>query len=193
MEQAEIRIWVILTLYGGVGLVVLGTGLFALVEQFYVFGAILSVVGLVGVIDAGRRALGHGFRISNPVLVAMLVLTWIFFGYDIYDRHSHALGYQGPTQWNEESKALTSKTGDFSHRTIPLDGYRYFNCNMDGSTLLFEGRLPSEVINCKGIFQIGSHNPAIDNALGLAMAICNLGGKTMESKTVEDLPALPSP
>ncbi len=87
MEQAEIKIAVTLSLYGGVGLAVFSAGLVAIVEHFYVFGAILSVVGLMSIIDAGRRALGHGFKISNRVLAGMLVLTWIFLCYDVIDRH----------------------------------------------------------------------------------------------------------
>src|SRR5208337_4462336 len=104
MEQAEIRIWVILTLYGGAGLAVFTTGLFALNDRHYVFGALFTVVGVMFVVDAGRRALGHGFKISNPVLAVMLVLTWIFLGIDFYDRHyrsGNSLDCPGCAAWDD--------------------------------------------------------------------------------------------
>jgi hypothetical protein len=87
MDEAETKIWVHLTLYGGAALVVLGAGLYAFIEQKFLPGAILTVGGLAGVVDAGRRALGRGARVPNWALLMALILTWAFLGYDIYDRH----------------------------------------------------------------------------------------------------------
>jgi hypothetical protein len=86
MDAAEVRVWIVLTLYGGVALAIFTVGLFALNDQHYVFGAVFTVAGLGLVTDAARRALGHGFTVPNSVLAVLLILTWIFFGYDIYDR-----------------------------------------------------------------------------------------------------------
>src|SRR5216683_7191712 len=87
MDRSEIKVWVLLTLYGGVGLAIFTTGLFAFNDQHYPLGVAFTVAGLGVTADAGRRALGHGFTVPNSVLAVMLALTWMFLGYDIYDRH----------------------------------------------------------------------------------------------------------
>jgi hypothetical protein len=87
METAERRISVILTLYGGVALAVLAPGVLALSEQHYASGVIFTVLGLIGVVDAGRRVLGYSYRVPNVVLAVMLVLTWVFVGYYAWNRY----------------------------------------------------------------------------------------------------------
>jgi hypothetical protein len=87
MDVAEAGIWVILTLYGGAALAIFTAGLFGVMEGYYVFGAVLTVLGLALIIDAGRRVLGYRwYHIPNAAIAVILVLTWIFFGYDVYDR-----------------------------------------------------------------------------------------------------------
>jgi len=90
LDAGEIKIWVVLTLYGGVALAVFTAGLFALNDQHYVFGSAFTLAGL-GLVDAARRALAHGFKLPNPVLAGLLILTWIFLGFDIYNRYQAML------------------------------------------------------------------------------------------------------
>jgi hypothetical protein len=52
MDDAEKKFWVVVTLYGGVALAIFSTGLFALNDEHYAFGGVLTVAGLGG---GGRR------------------------------------------------------------------------------------------------------------------------------------------
>jgi len=147
------------------------------------------------------QSLSRTSRVANywplVTMAGMTILTLVAVGYDIHDRHSHISTIPTAAEWNGENKILIEQTGDLSHRTVPLDGYRLVNCSIDDSFLLFEGRLPSEMINCTGNnIRIGSHNPAIGNVMKMMANLCNNGGKAQAPiivETVPELPPLPSP
>ena len=169
------------------------------VTTTFIYGAILIFIGIVGSGYGIREHLRDSTANWSRVVAAFIIVaTWSAVGYDIYDRHRSTQVIPTKDQWAEETKVLVEQTGDLSHRTVPLDGYRLVNCNIDGSMLMFEGKLPSELINCTGSFQIGSHNPAIQSALEMMAALCSIAvkqgnGASVICKPEVDLPALPNP
>ncbi len=89
MDEHEKQFWIRLSLGGGLVLAIVGTGLLALVEERYVSGVGLTITGIVGTLAVWWMSKGlpmSGFR-GLMILVACTVITWLFFGYDIYDRH----------------------------------------------------------------------------------------------------------
>jgi hypothetical protein len=90
MDEVERVFWIAITLWGGVFLAILTAGLFALYEGHSYWGAGFIVLGLGGVIAIARHVKGNHLKLEHAAIAA-LVVTWVFFGYDIYDRHeSHS-------------------------------------------------------------------------------------------------------
>jgi hypothetical protein len=158
MDETETKIWVHLTLYGGTALVVLGAGLYALIEEKFVPGVLLTVGGIGGVGDAGRRALGRGLTVPNWVLLIVLVLTWVFFGYDIYDHQHHT---------QSQISALPS-----SH----IDLFRYWSGGTPGvCTAIVDG---TQLMRWQSGYRValvcGVRDPTIDQLDSKQISVSNL-------------------
>ncbi len=79
--------WIAIGLWGAAFLTVFGTGLFGLfLEKQYISGAALTAIGLGGITYMSLHLKGRRLTKTHAITGA-LVLTWLFFAYDIYDRH----------------------------------------------------------------------------------------------------------
>jgi hypothetical protein len=85
MNETETDFWIAVSLWGGSAITVLGTGLYALVEGLLWSGGSLTVLGLVLVMYIAQHLKGKRLTLRHA-LIGALILTWIFFGYDIYNR-----------------------------------------------------------------------------------------------------------
>ncbi len=89
MEDQEKTFWLTLSLGGGAALAVLGTGLFAFVEGKNTWGTALTLAGIGGILLVWVMS-RHGLfaRVLGYAVVTGIVLfTWTFLAYGIYDRH----------------------------------------------------------------------------------------------------------
>ena len=102
------------------------------------------------------------------VLLILLLMNAGVTGFDYYMHRQHIIG-----NWDKDAgDRLIEETGDLSHRSLPIDGYRFSNCNLDGSSLYYEGYLPTEVTNCTGTFTVVSHNHAIQQTMLIMQGMC---------------------
>jgi hypothetical protein len=211
MEEAETKIWVHLTLYGGTALVVLGAGLYALIEAKPIPGVVFTVGGLGGVVYAGRRALGRGLMVPNWLLLTALVLTWVFLGYDIYDRHSHPIvavasqNCPGCDAW-DDSKPLERVYGSQRHfvdEVVSLDGRHFINPVFDHVTFVYQGTGPVQMDNPTfvkardGQFaaDVASKNKVVTEAMTITSAVAIANGcnaKTTNFGPNSTLPTVPT-
>jgi hypothetical protein len=87
MAPEDRSFWVWLALWGGALLAVFAAGLALIFGDKPYPGALLSGGSLIGIAFLARW-LVHRKPLSSPVIMAaMIVSTWAFIGYDLYDRH----------------------------------------------------------------------------------------------------------
>lgn len=112
--------------------------------------------------------------------VAWLLIPLLLLIYGL-DAAAH-LGWIAPgldpqaakrAQWDEAAKHLEDLVGrDLSHQHVPIDGYRFVNCDLTGAILEFQGRLPFEFVNSTletAVFK--STDPAVNSLMMVEMAI----------------------
>ncbi len=126
-----------------------------------------------------------GYRPSRwpqTVMLALTVLVWTGVIYGIYDRHSTKKSATHPptvADWNEAMAHLTPITGDFKNQSIVLDGYRFTNCSLENTVLIYEGKLPV-AMECQGrgsAITIETNNPVVYQTMEIMNTLMNLGAK----------------
>jgi len=100
MEPADRDFYIALGLWGASAVTVLGTGLFGVVEGYYTSGVPLSFLGLGLVAYMAQHLKGKRLT-AQHALIGTLILTWLFFGYDVYDRHYGHSAPPPPDRWKE--------------------------------------------------------------------------------------------
>ncbi|MFZ0694923.1 MAG: hypothetical protein WAN51_12390, partial [Alphaproteobacteria bacterium] len=96
MEQSGKRFWIAVGLWASTLVTVLGCALYAFVEHSPYFGALYSVVGLVGLIYMTVHLKGKRLGKTHATS-AVLVLTWAFIGYVIWDNYNQKPTTPPPT------------------------------------------------------------------------------------------------
>jgi len=89
MEPEEKNFLIAVTLWGGAFVTVFGCGLYAFIESSPGFGIIYAVIGLGGLLYMTLHLKGKRLGTTH-IIAALLVLTWIFFGYTIWATYSSA-------------------------------------------------------------------------------------------------------
>ena len=85
MDTTERDFWIALGLWGATASTVLGTGLYGLIEAHYWPGGFFTASGLGALVFIAWHLKGKRLRLEHA-LIGALILTWLFFGYDILDR-----------------------------------------------------------------------------------------------------------
>ena len=98
-QNADLRNWLLVGLWGLMFATIFGEGLFAFIEGSNKWGVSLTAVGVIGAIYVDRRARQTPI-VATRVAIGALVLTWIFLGYDIYSRVTFrsSINASSPTQ-----------------------------------------------------------------------------------------------
>jgi hypothetical protein len=86
VDEADKDFELAIVLWGGVFLAIFTAGVFAFIEDRYLIGGVFTLFGLGGVVAVARHVKGKRLKIHHAAIAA-LILTWVFLGYDIYDRH----------------------------------------------------------------------------------------------------------
>ncbi|MGD0290027.1 MAG: hypothetical protein ABSC63_10290 [Candidatus Binataceae bacterium] len=96
--------------------------------------------------------------------MAALILTWVFLGYDIYNRHYSAPITQVSAFNNPDYVGKTPSKQIWRKEIVPLDGYYYVNCEFYDVTFEYEGTTPIRFDNNHIYgFDLKTNNPAISN------------------------------
>jgi hypothetical protein len=93
VETSDRDFNVALGLWGVASVTVLGAGILAFVDGHYLWGLILTPVGAAGMLYLHFHLKGRKLRIGLTLQIAMLVLTWAFLGFDIYQRREEPVGF----------------------------------------------------------------------------------------------------
>jgi flagellar biosynthesis protein FliP len=111
-----------LSLYSNIALVFVAAGFAAFIGGRPILAGLFTMIGVVLLADAARRTYGTGLRPSNTVLAGMLLLTWIFFGYDLYDRYylhpKEATQADKINSLNGENQALNAKVQTLTDQNV---------------------------------------------------------------------------
>jgi hypothetical protein len=150
MDADEKRFWHRLDLWGNLWITILSIGILGVLDGKYIPGGILALAGLIGVIYVSQRE-KNAEGTMRYVAMAMLVLTWVFVGYDIYG-HWTTKGLSGPLTPEYLNEQLAPNWGShkyqdvynhpYSHETVYLDGHRYLGCTFDSVTFVYQGTAP---------------------------------------------------
>jgi hypothetical protein len=150
MSQAEKLFWVAISIC----VTLFGTGLLLFFEsERSGWATIFTAGGLVGMASTfyERPVEARLQRLVVAGIVA-LILTWIFLGYDIYDRHrsqtlittASGVTYIDKDAWDHYAiNQVWSKT--FTSQIVPLDGFEYVDCTFDNVTLEYDGTAPARI------------------------------------------------
>jgi hypothetical protein len=96
LPDRDTRNWIMVGLWGLMFATIFGEGLYAFVDNHWAWGSIYTAIGILGVIAVDQTARGKRlatlyppeYRASATMVAAIvLLLTWVFVGYDILDRH----------------------------------------------------------------------------------------------------------
>jgi hypothetical protein len=118
-----------------------------------------------------ERRIVSGKRWPVGLMLLLTLATWSAVAYDIYDRHRSV----DMSAWNPMT-VIEGK--DLSHETVPLDGYKYIRCNLQGATLVYEGQKAAGWEDCQTQgATITSHNLAVAQALFLCQGLVSKGGQ----------------
>jgi hypothetical protein len=154
--------------------------------------AIIGVLYAAAQYHRGSRVVGRsGSSIAISAILALIAC--IAVGFDYADRHRS--GMPSKEEWQKEINDLKTVTGDLTNRTVPMDGYKFTDCQLGNTILIYEGKRPTSV-NCVvakgGVLTLQSDNPAVEQALAvLDMLNTARGGPIMCKPTNPDVPLLP--
>ncbi len=159
------------------GITIFGTGLYFTFEKGSVslsYAIPFMIVGLVACIYPVVRH--HYPNKQLPAISGwqiLLILTWIFFGYDVYISHKQpkimqqsvtkevAIPYRYAYRPDHPLTAVTKQF--FQNQKVPLDGMSYKYCVFRNVTFEFDGTAPFQMDN---VIVLGNHgydtgNPAV--------------------------------
>jgi hypothetical protein len=75
-----------------------------------------------------------------PSMVTVLLILSV--GYDIYDRHHQAFGYNPNLAWDDKKPLERVYQGAFANQTVLLDGKNFINPSFENVTLAYNGTGP---------------------------------------------------
>lgn len=151
MEDAEREFWIALSLWGGSFLTILGTGLWAIfIDGDYISGTIVSGLGIGGLLYMSQHLRGRSLK-RNHAVIGALILTWVFFAFNVYDRHRapsvppelvQRLMFLKFGAWGGCPNCLQVWNQNFENRTVRLDSRFFHNCTFHNVTFEYEGNGP---------------------------------------------------
>jgi hypothetical protein len=191
MDEAERDFWIALGLWGASAITVFGTGLYALVEGFYKSGVPFTALGVGLIVYTARHLKGKRLSLQHA-LFGTLILTWIFFGYDIYDRRHYADTH--PPFGSQPLQQVYGAERKFEDETIIVDGKHFIDPIFQNVTLVYNGTAPVAID--RGTFvmpiKMASRNEVVTQTMNLyrmfaQSAGCHIQGLTFGSD-VQDVP-----
>lgn len=120
-----------------VGITVFGTGLFFLVERGEQTPVAIAFT-VIGSLAIGYSVYAHyrpNGKTRLPVWTSLLLATWLFIGYDFYDRHETSVAH-----FLETSSFQTVVDKHFKGETVVLDGRTFTGCTFENVEFVYHGR-----------------------------------------------------
>jgi hypothetical protein len=130
-----------------VGLTVLGTGLFFIVEggsQQMPLAIAFTVVGVAAVAYSVYAHDNPDKKLRPPVWMALLLCTWLLVGYDIYDRNTSDAYHWKMRQ--DQERAVYGKS--YRNESVQIDGKKFDHCNFENVTFIYAGVAPTDLVEC---------------------------------------------